>query len=60
MVKITDMAGRLMYENNAVGNMLAWNQKDYNGRRADPGVYLVFSSQNDGTQACVTKLAIVR
>ncbi len=60
VVKITDMAGRLMYENNAIGNMLAWNQRDYAGRKAQPGVYLVFSSQLDGTQACVTKLAIVR
>lgn len=60
VVKITDVAGRLVYENTAVGNMLAWNQRDYTGRRADPGVYLVFSSQADGTQGCVTKLAIVR
>jgi len=43
-VKITDINGRLVYETTALGGQAIWDGNDYNGRRADTGVYLVFSS----------------
>ena len=43
-VKITDMNGRLVYETTALGGQAIWDGNDYSGRRADTGVYLVFSS----------------
>lgn len=45
-VKITDVNGRLVYETQALGGQAIWDGKDYNGKRAQSGVYLVFSTTN--------------
>ena len=45
-VKITDVTGKLVYETTALGGQAIWNGRDYNGRRVNSGVYLVFSSSN--------------
>jgi hypothetical protein len=58
-VKITDIHGMLMYETTANGGQAVWNGRDYNGRKASTGVYLVFSSRRDGTDAIVTKILFV-
>lgn len=61
-VKITDINGQLIYETNALGGQANWNGSDYNGRRASPGVYLVFSSSQDGFERVdgfVTKIMII-
>ena len=46
VVKITDVTGKLVFETNALGGQAVWNGRDYNGRRVQTGVYLVFSSSN--------------
>jgi hypothetical protein len=58
-VKITDDAGRLIYETTALGGQAIWDGKGYDGRRANTGVYLVYSSNDDGSQTYVTKFLIV-
>ena len=58
-VKITDISGKLVYETRSVGGAAAWNGFDYHGRRAQPGIYLVFSASADGTEGLVTKIALV-
>ncbi len=45
-VKITDINGRLVFETEALGGQAIWNGQDYNGRRANTGVYLIFSSSD--------------
>ncbi len=45
-VKITDIKGRLVYETKANGGEAIWDNRDYNGRRVNSGVYLVFSTAN--------------
>ena len=45
-VKITDITGRLVYETQALGGQAIWDGNDYNGRRANSGVYLVFSTSS--------------
>lgn len=62
-VKITDINGRLVYETTALGGQAIWDGNDYNGRRADTGVYLVFSSGGPafGTpDSYVTKILMVK
>ena len=49
-VKITDISGRLVYETTALGGQAIWHGTDYNGRRVQSGVYLVFTVNEDGTQ----------
>ncbi len=55
-VKITDISGRLVYETTALGGQAIWNGTDYNGRRAQSGVYLVFVVNEEGTQKGVCKI----
>lgn len=45
-VKITDISGKLVAEGNAFGGQFVWDGADYNGRRVQSGVYLVFSASN--------------
>ena len=62
-VKITDMNGRLVFETTALGGQAIWDGNDYNGRRADTGVYLVFSSGGPafGTpDSFVSKIFVVK
>lgn len=45
-VKITDINGKLVFETQALGGQAIWNGRDYNGRRVQSGVYLVFATPN--------------
>ncbi len=58
-IKITDIAGNLVYETIAEGGQAIWDGKDLFGRRPATGVYLVFSSNTDGSQTEVTKIFFV-
>lgn len=64
-VKITDVNGKLVYETQALGGQAIWDGRDYNGRRAATGVYLVFSTTNaryagfDNPDAVVAKILII-
>jgi ligand-binding sensor domain-containing protein len=59
VVKITDLAGRLVFETHSEGGTASWNLLDYTGRRARGGVYLVLTIAPDGTESKAGKLAIV-
>lgn len=59
VVKITDVGGRLVYQTRANGGTLVWNLADYNGRKVQSGVYLVLSSDPDGKNTCISKIAVV-
>lgn len=58
-VKITDASGRLFFEARAEGGTVTWDLRDYTGRRARTGVYLIFSTNADGTETLVTKVAVI-
>jgi len=58
-VKITDARGRLVFEQKAYGGQAVWNGYDYQGQKASPGVYLVFTVNSDGTERLNTKFLIV-
>jgi hypothetical protein len=58
-VKITDMAGNLVFETVSLGGQAIWDGNDFNGNRAHSGVYMVFASNKDGSKHFQTKIAIV-
>jgi len=58
-VKITDINGNLIYETIAEGGQATWNGTDFSGRRARSGIYLVFISNDDGSESIVTKIAFL-
>jgi hypothetical protein len=58
-VKITDVAGHLVYSTRAAGGTVTWDLNDAQGRRVRSGVYLVLTSDADGKNACVSKVAVL-
>lgn len=58
-VKITDAAGRLIYETKANGGTASWNLKDSSISRTVSGIYMVFSIAADGSESFVGKVAVV-
>jgi len=58
-VKITDISGNVVHETRALGGQAVWDGNNYSGQRARSGVYLIFASNEDGTQSCVTKLLFI-
>ncbi len=59
-VRITDVTGMLIYQTQAFGGQAVWDGKDYTGRKAKTGVYLVFSVNEDGTESKPTKLLFIK
>jgi hypothetical protein len=59
VVKITDASGKLIWQTYANGGTASWNVRDYNGRRASSGMYLVFCATADGGQQFVGKIAVI-
>lgn len=55
-IKITDISGTLIFKTKATGGQAIWNGQNFNGRRANSGVYLVFISNEDGSETLVTKI----
>lgn len=58
-VKITDIAGNLVFETRAEGGQANWNGKNLLGNRVSTGVYLVFSTNDDGSQNYITKILFI-
>jgi ligand-binding sensor domain-containing protein len=58
-VKITDVSGKLVWQTIASGGTATWDVRDYNGRRAATGMYLVLSTSQDGSESIVGKIAVV-
>ncbi|MFD2573329.1 two-component regulator propeller domain-containing protein [Spirosoma soli] len=59
-VKILDAGGQLVYETRSQGGTATWDLRDYRGRSAQTGVYLVVAVTADGVEGIVGKLAVVR
>jgi len=58
-VKITDISGNIVYETTSLGGQAVWNGKNFSGRRVSTGIYLVFCTNEDGSQTHVTKLLFI-
>lgn len=58
-VKITDISGTLIYQTIAEGGQAVWDGKNFQGEKAKTGVYLVFCSNEDGSQTVVAKIMII-
>jgi len=54
--KVTDITGSLIYSGRAEGGQAIWNGNNFNGRRAQSGVYMVFVTDSNGDETLVTKI----
>lgn len=60
LVKITTINGSLVYQTRAEGGQAIWNGKTLNGGEVEPGIYLVFVSDDLGLETLVTKIMMMR
>jgi hypothetical protein len=58
-VRITDIAGQLVFKTQSAGGQVTWNGRDYTGKRAASGVYLIFATNRDGSQTRQGKLVFI-
>jgi len=59
-VKITDVAGRVVYEMLSNGGTAVWDGRSFSGAKPATGVYLIFSANEEDEDALVSKLLIVK
>jgi hypothetical protein len=58
-IKITDIAGNIVFETTSQGGQAIWDGKTFSGKRVSTGVYLVFCTNEDGSKTQMTKLLII-
>lgn len=58
-VKITDIAGNLVFRTQSLGGQAVWDGKNLNGNRVKTGVYLVFCNDELGEETHITKLLFI-
>ena len=59
-VKITDVAGNLVYETTAQGGTIEWDTTAFGKYKVASGVYMIFISAQDGVETKVKKVMIIR
>ncbi len=59
-VKITDTAGRTVFTTRANGGQAIWDGYSIGGGKAQTGVYMVFASDEEGSETFVTKILFIR
>ncbi len=58
-VKITDINGNLVFETTALGGQAIWDGHTFSGNRVRTGVYMIFCTNEDGSQTHITKLLVI-
>ena len=58
-VKITDISGALVFQTKALGGQAVWDGKNFSGEKVNTGIYLVFATNEDGSQTVVTKIMMI-
>ncbi len=59
-VRITDVSGNLVFATTAAGGLAVWNGTNMSGDRVHSGVYLVFVSNEDGSDTNVGKILFLK
>jgi ligand-binding sensor domain-containing protein len=58
-VRITDIGGDLIFSTKAEGGQAVWDGRNFNGKKAKTGVYLVYASSEKGEEKIVTKILVI-
>lgn len=59
-VKVTDVAGNLVYKTTSNGGTATWDGKTLDGQKAATGVYLIWTATNEGNDKKVGKVLILK
>ena len=60
LVKITTTSGAFVTHLRAQGGQAVWDCTDINGNKVEPGIYLIFVSDDAGTETYATKVLIMK
>ena len=60
IVKITDLSGNLVFQTRSEGGQAIWDGRILNGNHVNPGIYLVFISDDEGVETLATKVMVMR
>ena len=60
LVKITTTSGNFVTHLKAQGGQAVWDCTDINGQKVQPGIYLIFVSDESGTETYATKVLIMK
>jgi len=58
-IRITDISGRLVFTGKAEGGQAVWDGTTMDGHKVHTGVYLVFASNETGSDKVVTKILVI-
>lgn len=58
-VKITDVAGNLVWETTSEGGQIAWDLKTFSGNKVASGVYMIYCASANGDKSATSKLLII-
>lgn len=58
-VKITDIAGNLVFRTTSLGGQAVWDGRNLNGNRVKTGVYLVMCNDENGELTHISKLLFI-
>lgn len=58
-VRITDIAGNLVYKTTSLGGQAIWPVTDLSGQRVATGVYLILATDQSGDYNCNSKVLVV-
>lgn len=59
-VSIIDISGKLVYKAVSTGGQIVWNGKNVYNQELASGVYLVFATDQEGSESMVTKIMVIR
>jgi ligand-binding sensor domain-containing protein len=58
-IRVTDIAGNLVYKTTSNGGTAVWNGKNTSGEKVKAGVYLIWTASNDGKGRKVGKVTVI-
>jgi len=59
-VRISDVNGALVYSTRAQGGQAVWDGRNFDGKKARTGVYLVWAADDTGSEKVVTKILLIK
>jgi streptogramin lyase len=59
IVKITDISGTFVCELTSQGGQAIWDGKSFKGEKVGTGVYMVFCTNQEGSQKIATKIVVI-
>lgn len=59
IVKITDIAGNLVWQTKSEGGQVEWNLQTFSGTKVASGVYMVYCSSANGDKSATSKLLVI-